>query len=94
MRSRIAFGTFLYMSDPIRFEVRTRAGLRGTSAGGSWVEESSRNRAVLEVLASVLKTDSSQLQVVAGANERTKLIEWTDPPPDAQARIDNWRKTE
>ncbi len=81
------------MSDPIRFEVRTKAGLRGNSAGGSWIEESSRNTAVLEALATVLETNSSQLEVVSGASERIKLIEWTDPPLDAQDRIDNWRKT-
>lgn len=80
------------MSDPIQFEVRTKRGLRGTTAGGSWVEESSRNVAVLEMLASVLQTDRDNLEIVSGANERTKLIEWTDPPADAQDRIDNWRK--
>lgn len=81
------------VSDAIRFEVRTKAGLRGNSAGGSWIAESSRNTAVLEALASVLKTNSNQLEVVSGEGERVKLIEWTDPPLDAQDRIDNWRKT-
>lgn len=81
------------MSDPIRFEVRTKRGLRGTTAGGSWAEESSRKVALLEMLATVLRTDRDQLEIISGANERTMLIEWTDPPVDGQERIDNWRQT-
>lgn len=82
------------MNDPIRFQVRTRAGLRGTTAGGSWVENSARNTAVLVMLARALDTDRDQLQIVSGENDRTKLIEWTDPPPDAVERIANWHEHE
>lgn len=86
------------MSQPFRFAVRVRPGARRTVVGGSRegalvvtvaapAVDGKANAAVLAALAGAFGVRSRQLAIVAGERGRDKLIELTDPPPDAAERL-------
>jgi len=86
----------------LRFAVRARPGARRTAVGGRWdgpggpalvvavaapAVDGRANAAILAALADAFEVRPRRLTIVSGATTRTKLVELTDPPPDAAARL-------
>jgi uncharacterized protein YggU (UPF0235/DUF167 family) len=87
-------------TDPLRFLIRAKPGARATRVGGRWgaddaivvavnapAEDNKANRAIIAALAAALDVRKGDLRIVVSRTGRSKLIEWSDPPRDADRRL-------
>jgi uncharacterized protein YggU (UPF0235/DUF167 family) len=50
-------------------------------------EDNKANRAIIAALAAALDVRKGDLRIVVSRTGRSKLIEWSDPPRDADRRL-------
>jgi uncharacterized protein (TIGR00251 family) len=86
--------------DRLRFMIRAKPGARVARVGGRWgaddaivvavktpATDNKANRAILVALAAALRVGKGDLRIVSGQTSRSKLIEWSNPPSDANHRL-------
>lgn len=89
----------------MRFDVRVRPGARRAQVGGEWGEarllmvavrepatDGRANAAVRKAIAAALDVPRSRVEIVGGVKSRTKRIEVTEPPPQAEAVLAELRQ--
>ncbi len=88
------------MMASMRVTVRVRSGAARGRVGGRWGEadvlavavtaravDGAATEAVLRAVAEAFGVPPRSVRLVTGATARTKVVELTDPPPDAEAHL-------